>query len=149
MVILYSWGRLYCQPASQKDATVQSSKFPYCAVVGVTFSKVRRKSELSVRMVNDMCVYRGVYMSSYVYVYTRKSSSNPNSNALEPGRPEHARPATCVMGQQCCSAATGSLRFHSRKQKISCFSKIVLIYFCFTSRNLRNASSSNNWLHKS
>ena len=41
------------------------------------------------------------FLWSTIYVYTRKSSWwNPKSNTLEPDRPQHDRPAACVIAQQ-------------------------------------------------
>jgi hypothetical protein len=38
-----------------------------------------------------------VYIRSAVFVYTRESSLNPNSNTLERNRPQHDRPAACAI----------------------------------------------------
>lgn len=60
----------------------------------VTLQKVWHKSELSIHMVN------------YIYVYTRESSWNPNSNALVFNRWHHVCPAACVITQQYPSATS-------------------------------------------
>ena len=49
-----------------------------------------------------------------MYVYRRKSSSNTNSNTLEPDWSQHYRPVACDTAQQYSSA---TLRFHSHKGK--------------------------------
>ena len=51
------------------------------------------------------------------YVHTRQSSWNPNSNALEPDRPQHDRPAACVIAQQYFSVTLVLLRCHSHKEE--------------------------------
>jgi len=52
-----------------------------------------------------------------IYVYTRQSSWNPNSNTLEPDRPQHDRPAACVIAQQYFSITLVILRCHSHKEE--------------------------------
>ena len=74
----------------------------------VTFRKVRYKLNLAQ-------VGTAVYMWSTIYVCTRKSSWNPDSNTLEPEWLQHDRPATRVIAQQYSSATFVSLRFPSHK----------------------------------
>jgi hypothetical protein len=51
-------------------------------------------------------------------VCRRQSSSNPKSNTLQRDRPQHDRPAACVIAQQYSSATIIVLRIHSRKKKV-------------------------------
>jgi hypothetical protein len=64
------------------------------------------------------------YVYDQIFVYTRKFSSNPNCSTLEPDRPQHGRPAACVIAQQYSSATSISLRFHFGKEKLEAPSKI-------------------------
>jgi hypothetical protein len=54
---------------------------------------------------------------SYLYVHTRASIWNPNSNKLEPDRLQYDGPAVCVIAQQYSSATFVSLIFHFHKKK--------------------------------
>ena len=51
-------------------------------------------------------------------LYTRESSWHPNSNTLEPDRPQHDSPATCVIAQQYSPANLVSLRLHFLQGKV-------------------------------
>jgi hypothetical protein len=59
-------------------------------------------SELSLPAVNYMRVYMGVQMKC---------------NTLELNRPQHGRPAACVIAQQYSSAIFFSFRFHTSEEK--------------------------------
>jgi hypothetical protein len=53
-------------------------------------------------------------------------------NTLELNRPQHERPAACVIAQQYSSATFVSLRTHSRKKKNSAYIfKMFLFHFNF------------------
>jgi hypothetical protein len=71
-----------------------------------------------------------------IYVYTRQSSWNPNSNTLERNRLQHDRLTACVIAQQYSSAAIVSLRFHSHDEKIRHAFKNMInsLLFCFLNR---------------
>ena len=62
-----------------------------------------------------------VYTRSNRCVYRQRYSWNPNSNTLEPDRPQPDRPAACVIAQQYSYASLVSLRFHAGKEKFSAF----------------------------
>ena len=64
-----------------------------CAVA--TLRKVQQISKLSTSMAEHI-----------LHVNTRKSGWNPNSNTMEPDRPQHDRPAACVIAQQYSSASS-------------------------------------------
>jgi hypothetical protein len=83
----------------------------------VTFRNVRRKSELSAHVV------------TYMYVYTWDPVWNWYTNTLEPGRPQHDRPAACRIAQQYSSATFVSLLLP--KGKIRHVSKILFELFAF------------------
>jgi len=42
---------------------------------------------------------------------------------MHPDRPQHDRPATCVIAQQCPSVPFVQLHFHSRKEKFGALKK--------------------------
>jgi hypothetical protein len=90
---------------------IESIHSPTYAVV--TFRKFRRESENAYLGTEYTCSQLCMYD-----VYTREWSWNANSNTPEPDRPQHDRPATCVIAQQYSSTTFVSLRFYSRKKKI-------------------------------
>jgi hypothetical protein len=53
--------------------------------------------------------------------YIRGSRRNSNSITLEPDRPQHDRPADCVIAQHYSSDTFVLLRFYSRKEKLGAF----------------------------
>jgi len=55
-----------------------------------------------------------IHVVIFIYVCTRESIWNPDSNTLEPERLKHDCPATRVIAQQYSSATFVSLRFRSR-----------------------------------
>ena len=57
-----------------------------------------------------------VHKWSTVCVCTRESVWNPHSSTMEPDRPQHDRPAACVIAQQYSSSTFVSFRFHFRKE---------------------------------
>jgi hypothetical protein len=66
-----------------------------------------------------MCAYKAVGLIS-------------NSNTPEADRPQHDRPAACVIAQQYSSATFVSLRFISRKEKFgSCLNSNCNSFFTF------------------
>jgi hypothetical protein len=66
----------------------------------------------------------------------KESSLNANSNTVEPDRPQHDRPAACVIAQQYSSATVFSFRFDSRKEKFgSHFKKFVSSFLKMRVRN--------------
>ena len=73
--------------------------------------KVRPRSNLA--DVGAECAHDEIYM----YTHTRQSSLNPKSKTLEPDRPQHDRPAACVIAQQYSSVTLVLLRCHSRKEQ--------------------------------
>jgi hypothetical protein len=81
------------------------------------FRKVWRKSDLSIQ--------------STIYAHTRELSLNPNSNTLERNRPQHDRPAACVIVLQYYSANFVSLCFHSRNEKLGAFKRYYLNFKLF------------------
>jgi len=82
--------------------------------------KDRRKSELSMRMVN------------YKLQYIQKSSGNASSSILERDRPQHDRSVACVIAEKYSSATLVSLCFHSRNEKDDMFQKFCRFrFFCY------------------
>ena len=61
-----------------------------------------------------------------MYIRTKKSDWNPNSNTLEPDRPRHDRSAAHVIAQQCSSANFVSLRFLFARITTARLSKVLL-----------------------
>ena len=57
------------------------------------------------------------YGELYVYIYTRDSIRNPNSDTLGPDRGQRDILAVCVIAQHYSSATFASLRFPSRMAK--------------------------------
>jgi hypothetical protein len=80
-------------------------------------SRISRNSEFSMRMVN--CIY----------VHTRKSSWSLNCSSLECDRPQHDRPAACVIARQYSSAVFVSLHFHVLKDKSGARLEMLLFQF--------------------
>ena len=61
-----------------------------------------------------------------MYIRTKKSDWNPNSNTLEPDQPRHDRSAAHVIAQQCSSANFVSLRFLFARITTARLSKVLL-----------------------
>jgi hypothetical protein len=121
--------------------------------VVVTFRKIWRKSELSIRVVSYMytcgqlyvyvwsaicirvvsymytCGQLYVYAWSAICIFAWESRWNPNSKTLEPDQRQHDRPVACVIAQQYCSATFVSLCSHSRKEKFGGFQKRYFIFY--------------------
>ena len=70
-----------------------------------------------------------VYVWSTIYVYTRKSSWNPNSSTLEPDRPQYDHPDAGVIAQQYSSATFVSVCFHSRIERFTALFKAIVFNF--------------------
>jgi hypothetical protein len=62
---------------------------------------------------------------------------NPNSNTLEPDRPQYDGPAVCVIAQQYFSTTFVSLCFHIRRKILGLFSKMYLVKFFILKNCLR------------
>jgi hypothetical protein len=62
-----------------------------------------------------------------IYVYTKQTVWNPNSNTLEHERPQHDLPAAYAIAQQYSSSIFVLLPFHCRKEKIRCVFKNAII----------------------
>lgn len=72
------------------------------------------------------------YTCGQVCMYTRVSSRNPRSNALEPDRSQHKCTVARVTCQQYFSTTFVSFRFHSRTEKFR--SRLIfLLFFYFLS----------------
>jgi len=72
---------------------------------------------LTFRKVLDGTEYIYIYIYGQMHVCWRQSSSNPKFNTLQRDRPQHDRPAACVIAQQYSSATIIVLRVHSSKKK--------------------------------
>lgn len=66
-----------------------------------------------------------VYISSIIYVYTKKSTWNSNSTTTEPDWPQHDHPTTCVITQHYFSTYSCT----SQMEKFGMFKKCL--YFTF------------------
>lgn len=66
-----------------------------------------------------------------ICVYTRDSGLNPDSNTLDPDWLQHDHHTPYVVAQQYLSATFMSLYFHSHKEKLILFSKMLLLKFLF------------------
>jgi len=65
-----------------------------------TLSRSQKLALYNVQEVDESSTQSGasqdwVYIRSNMYVYTRQSTWNPNSNTLEPDRPHYYKPNTC------------------------------------------------------
>jgi hypothetical protein len=60
-------------------------------------------------------------MVTYTFVDTRKSIWNLNSKTLNLDRPQHDRPAACVIAQQYSPAALVSLRVYLHKEEFDAY----------------------------
>jgi len=84
----------------------------------------RRSGRIRVLHRSDLCVP--------IYVYTRDSSLNTNSNTLDPDWLQHDHHTSYGVTQQYFSATFIALLFHSHKEKMGVFfSKILLLKFLF------------------
>jgi hypothetical protein len=79
----YVWTRCI-NPQSPHWSVVEYGQTPVADTPSLTFRRIRCKSQ-----------------HGQLYI---ESSSNPNSNTLEPDRPQHERPTICVIAQQYSSA---------------------------------------------
>jgi len=75
--------------------------------------------------------------STYGQLHTWQSSRNPDSNILEPDRPQHDRPATSVTAQQYSSAIV-SPSFRSGKENcdVNFKKKMLLSHYCASLKSL-------------
>ena len=64
-----------------------------------------------------------------VYVYTTESSWNPNNNTPDPDRPQHDRPAACVIAQQYSSAYFIHCAFIVARTISACVWRMSLFHF--------------------
>ena len=78
-----------------------------------------------------------VFVWSNIYVNTRESSSNPNSNTLHPDSPQSDRLASCDIAQQYSSDTFLSFPFHCRNEKSGAYFKNFIIWISSTSLELR------------
>ena len=86
--------------------------------------QARRKSKLSISMAKNVCTHKEV-------------TWNPNSSVtLASHRPQHDRPAACVIAQQYPSANCTSLYFHYRQEKLgACFKNVIISVFELSKNN--------------
>jgi hypothetical protein len=78
-------------------------------------------------------------LSTHTFAYTRIQAAahlKSDSNTPEPDRPQHDRPAACVIAQQHSSTAFVSLRFGSSKEKLGARIKILLLKSFLTFLNV-------------
>jgi len=84
------------------------------------------------------------YIYIYIYEYTRQSSWNPNSSILGCDRPQHDRPATCVIAQQYSSVILVLLGFHFGKWKFGVhLKKIFCLFYFFNLITLKFCTSAS------
>jgi len=86
----------------------------------VAFRRVRQNSEF---FYTTYCTY------GQEHTHKKESNRDPNSNTVEPDRPQHGWSAAFVIAQQYSFAAFVSLRFHSGKKKCTTRVKKVIIIF--------------------
>ena len=80
-----------------------------------------------------------------VQIHEWESDWNPNCNILETDRPQHDRPATCVIAQQYSSAAVIPLHFQSREENLGAFGECYYLTFfnLFSSAYVWNCGTLN------
>jgi len=75
-----------------------------------------------------------------------ESSLNPNSNSLEPDRPQHDRPAACVIAQQYSSATSSHYTLTVKRKnptfvsKMFAFSKLRKVSNCVAGNCAKSGS---------